>query len=90
MRKVVKYNPYYTDDEILYNGKEKSTMSESQLDLIRASAEFELKENPSWRKGQAIFNCAHQMFPYETSFLRGSVHDCFYQDELIDEFLANL
>ena len=65
-------------------------MSEEQLNLIKPSAEFELKEHPQWRKGQAIFNCAYQIFPYETNFLRGSVHDCFHNDELINEFLANL
>lgn len=89
MRKI-KYNPYYEDDEILYGNKEQNAVKEEYINQIKEEVDERLKEYPRWRRGQAVFNVAFEFFPERANFLRGSVHDCFHNDDVIDEFLANL
>jgi len=72
------------------NGKEKIKMTKEQIDLIVANAEYNRIQYPHWRQGQAIFNSAFNLFPYEANQLRATPHDCFYDNDLIDEFLSNL
>jgi len=42
------------------------------------------------RKGQSIYNAAHDMFPKETGQLTGTEFDCFYSDEKVGVFLDKL
>ena len=42
------------------------------------------------RKGQAIFNACFNLFPFQTNDLRGTKVDCFYNDDLIEDFLIAL
>ena len=43
-----------------------------------------------WRYGQAVFNLAYDTFPEEANLLRGTQDDCFYDDDKVEAFLANL
>lgn len=56
-------------------------------DKLRAEAEQRPAE---WRIGQFIFNRTSAIFPEEAESLRGSVHDCFYDDANIDDYLRNI
>lgn len=42
------------------------------------------------RKGQYAFNLAISMFPKFAELARGKAYDCFYDDKLLNEFLAAL
>ena len=44
----------------------------------------------NWRYGQAIFNYAFDILPYEVNLLRGTTYDCFYNNEKVDIFLEKL
>lgn len=72
------------------NGKEQVKMTKEQIDLILETAVYNKLTYPQWRQGQSVFNSAFELFPYEANQLRGTAHDCFYDDDLIDEFLSNL
>lgn len=63
-----------------------------QLDciLIKRNAEQFIKVNTEIRYGQAVFNAAHKRFPEAANCLRGTKHDCFYDDSKVDEFLLEL
>lgn len=43
-----------------------------------------------WRIGQFIFNRTSAIFPEEAESLRGGVHDCFYDDEKVDNYLYHI
>lgn len=48
------------------------------------------KENPEWRKGQAIWNTAVKHWPKQVEPLRATEKDCFYTDTKIGEFVEAL
>lgn len=43
-----------------------------------------------WRKGQYIFNSLYLFFPNQVNKLRGTVYDCFHQDDKIEIFILAL
>lgn len=63
-----------------------------QLDciLIKRNAEQLIKVNTEIRYGQAVFNAAYKRFPEAVNCLRGTKHDCFYDDSKVNEFLLEL
>ena len=42
------------------------------------------------RAGQETYNYTHYLFPDIVDSLKGSSVDCFYKDDLIDEFLGSV
>ena len=56
-------------------------------DKLRAEAEHRPAE---WRIGQFIFNRTLATFPEEAESLRGGAHDCFYDDENVNDYLRNI
>lgn len=50
-------------------------------------SEQEMKKNPSWRRGQALYNCAVIAFPHLLSKINVTENDCFYEDVRIPQFL---
>jgi hypothetical protein len=59
----------------------------SKIILKIAKKQIKLKQLPEWRYGQRIFNIAYDEFPEEANRLRSTSVDCFYQDNLVPEFL---
>lgn len=43
-----------------------------------------------WRLGQAYFNYAEELYPEVVNQLRGTIYDCFYDNNKIPEFLEKL
>jgi len=70
--------------------KQTKKFNKEQINRIKKLAEVRMKKYPQWRKGQAIFNVAFELYPYLADQLRGTIHDCFHRDDLIDEFLNAL
>jgi len=48
------------------------------------------KKPYEWRRGQALFNYAWEMFPREANKLRCDCKDCFYDDSKMESFLDEL
>ena len=73
-------------------------MKTEEIEEIKKVSEAVMKENPSWRKGQTLWNVT-ESFVYkrgdaqmQNNFeeLRASSKDCFYQDERCELFLEAL
>lgn len=60
------------------------TYKEFKVDVFK---EIE-KMPPKWRKGQKVFNYINYKYPNIAEDVRFKHHvDCFYRDDLIDEFM---
>jgi len=46
-----------------------------------------MREYPSWRSGQAYFNCLYDARPDLSEQIRGGMLDPFYDDSFIPQFL---
>lgn len=46
--------------------------------------------NPQLRWGQSIFNATYELYPAQADLYRGTISDCFYRDDLVDEFLKQI
>jgi hypothetical protein len=49
-----------------------------------------VRHNDFWRKGQAAFNIAYEMWPEVANKARGSLFDPFNNDSKLDDFLLFL
>lgn len=60
--------------------------------IFPASFWAQVRENQfaDQRYGQAVFNAAAVFYPEETGTLSGGVHDPFYRDESVPQFLSAL
>jgi hypothetical protein len=56
-------------------------------DEILKLADELIKEHPTFREGQAVFNAAYMLYPKAANTYRGSRVDPFYNDDYIDTFL---
>lgn len=73
-------------------------MTKNEIEEIKKVSAIAMKDNPDWRKGQALWNVAEayvyekgsseQVYRFEE--LRASDKDCFHMDEKIDLFLNAL
>ena len=57
---------------------------------IRVRASEMGKNNERWRWGQCIFNATYELYPELADLYRGTISDCFYRDDLVDEFLKQI
>lgn len=48
------------------------------------------KINFYFRRGQAVFNAAHDLFPKAADKLRSTEYDCYYNDDKEDIFIEKL
>ena len=60
------------------------------LETLTAFSESEQKKHPEWRKGQALSVCTTLAFPFLAETLAKTESDCFYDDEKIPHYLAEL
>lgn len=60
------------------------------IENLLVFSEQEMKKNPSWRKGQALYNCAYSAFLHLVSKITGTESDCFYEDSRIPKFIDTL
>lgn len=60
------------------------------INRIRKRADIYTKTNFYFRRGQAIFNAAYDLFPKSTNKLRNTSVDCYYDDDLEGVFLNHL
>ena len=65
-------------------------LSYAQLGVILEMSFAEHKLQPDTRLGQCIFNNAAAYFPDIVDSLRGSVNDCFYNDNKIHDFIMQI
>jgi len=57
---------------------------------IRIRASKMGQDNVRWRWGQCIFNATYELYPELADLYRGTVSDCFYRDDLVEEFLKQI
>ena len=80
-----------TQIEVMKERDRKSAFYDKILSELAAFAKKMRKENPEWRKGQALSNCASCAFtevPWQVA--KNFEKDCFYEDAKIDSFLLEL
>ena len=46
--------------------------------------------SPMWRWGQSVFNATCELYPAQAELYRGTISDCYYRDDLVDEFLKQI
>lgn len=44
-----------------------------------------LKENKNWRKGQAVFNALHTLYPDIADSIRTTKYDPFHDDNIVKD-----
>ena len=59
---------------------------EDMLRMVKSVMELQ----PTWRRGQTVFNLLVQLYPEEGEVVRGSSLDMFYNDENINKFKETL
>lgn len=73
-------------------------MKKEEIEEIKKTSETVMKEKPSWRKGQTLWNVAESFvnekgdseMQKRFNELRASSKDCFYEDEKCEAFLEAL
>lgn len=61
-------------------------LSDNQLDEFLRIVNEKTQLNPTWRKGQTLFNVLSKLHPKLAECIRGTNNDPFYNDENIDNF----
>ncbi len=61
-----------------------------EMDLNETLERMVEKRPKEWRRGQAYFNYAYEMFPEVVDEIRGTDRDCFYRNDRIGIFLEEL
>jgi hypothetical protein len=60
------------------------------IEEIRVRAGKMGQDNARWRWGQCVFNATYELYPELADLYRGTVSDCFYRDDLVEEFLKQI
>jgi hypothetical protein len=60
------------------------------IEEIRVRAGKMGQDNVRWRWGQCVFNATYELYPELADLYRGTVSDCFYRDDLVEEFLKQI
>lgn len=67
-----------------------STIDLLDIRRILKLADTYTKVNFYFRRGQAIFNAAYDLFPKAVNKLRGTEYDCYYNDDKEGVFIEKL
>ena len=82
---------YDDDDNLIWDNSEHSDIDAKDYQhdyvLFLGIIEFEKSQNPSWRKGQTVFNCLYNLYPELANKIRATELDPFYVDERIPQTL---
>lgn len=65
-------------------------LTEEQLHQLNVDIETAIKENKTWRRGQAHFNVLYAQYPFIANKIRSTSIDPFYNDLLIASFWSYL
>lgn len=60
------------------------------IEEIRTLASKMCQNNERLRWGQCIFNATYELYPDLANLYRGTISDCFYRDDLVEEFLKQI
>ena len=64
--------------------------TEEFIDKLSQRAYFMRIQQPSWRRGQCLFNALHDLDAELADMIRGGPSDCFYRDDKIPRFWLEL
>jgi len=60
------------------------------IEEILEYANFLKFSHSGWRWGQCVFNATYELYPEFADLYRGTISDCFYRDDLVEEFLKQI
>jgi len=70
--------------------KRNKMLNKEQVNELLARRDELMALNPSWRKGQSLFNALAEMHPSLAGDVRGTINDPFYTDRRCDSLINHI